>query len=125
MSPRRDERAPMTHDDWHLLWFLSLFGALASVTAKLGHALFGVAATPPIEAVELAHWRRKRRWLVISNFSALPLFATIAVAMTLYFDWPPVTCVLISMVCGALGFGFLLNGLQILVLRKLELEQPK
>ncbi len=115
----------MTHHEMAIFWLLSLSSGLAAVTARLGYTLFGIAQTPPIEAVELAHWRRKRRWLAISDLSALPLFATVAVVVTLYFKLPDITCVLISMVCGALGFGFLLNGLQFFVLRKLEMEQPK
>jgi hypothetical protein len=42
------------------------------------------------------------------------------VATTIYFLLPPVASVCISMALGALGFGFLINAIQLLARRKLE-----
>jgi len=108
-----------------ITWVLSLFSGLTGVTARLGYALYGIAPLPPSDPEELIHWRRKRRWLAISDLSGLPFFTTAALGLTLYFHLPPVASVLISMAFGALGVGFLLNGLQFLMQRKLEMEGPK
>lgn len=115
----------MTHSDMAIFWALSLLSGLAMVAARLGYLLFGIAPLPPSDPEELTHWKRKRRWLLFAELLALPAFATAAVALTVYFNLPAVTSVLISMVFGALGFGFLLNALQFMARRKLEMEEPQ
>lgn len=113
----------MTKLDIALLWMFSGLAALAAVAGKLGMLLFAVAQDPPTDTAEFAHWKRRRAWLAYSEISALPAFATVGVAATVYFNLPPVASVLISMALGALGFGFLLNGVQLLARRKLGIDQ--
>lgn len=110
----------MTKYDLALLWMVSALSALGMVAGKLGMLLFGLAKDPPVEPDALEHWRRRRRWLAYSELAALPAFATIGVAATIYFRLPPVASVCISMALGALGFGFLINAIQLLARRKLE-----
>jgi hypothetical protein len=113
----------MTRPEMIIYWFLSVFAALAIICGKLGLALFGLAQDSPDDAVAAAHWRRKRRWLAYSELSALPAFATIGVTTTIYWHLPAVVSVLISMLLGALGFGFLLNAAVFLAKRKLGMPQ--
>ena len=119
------ERGLMTQYDIAILWLASLFAGACAVAARISYMLFAVSESPPDDLIALGHWQRKRRWLVISDISALPAFATIAVVATIYWKLPAVASVGISMILGILGFGFLLNGLQFFVRRKLEMEEPK
>lgn len=112
----------MTKADLALLWAVSGAASLATVCGKIGLFLYGIASDPPADPDELMHWLRRRRWLAMSEISALPAFATAGVASTVYFDLPPVASVLISMGLGALGFGFLLNGVQLIARRRLGME---
>lgn len=106
------------------LWLISALASLAMIGGKLGLMLFGPAAeSPPDDPVLAAHWRRKRAWLAISELSAVPAFATAAVAATKYWHLPVVACVVISMALGGLGFAMFLHGVQILTRRQLKLEE--
>lgn len=107
----------MGRDDF-LLWLLSLFGGLALCGARLGWLLFGVAPNPPVDAEAFNLWQRKRRWLIFSELSALPAFATISVLVGRLREWPVEGVILLSMVLGALGFAFFLDALQTIVRRR-------
>lgn len=85
--------------------------------------LFGVSPDPPVDAAALQMWERKRRWLIISELSALPAFATVSVVVGRLREWPVEGVVLLSMVLGALGFAFFLDALQTLVRRRIGLQQ--
>ncbi len=113
----------MSKMDFVILWSASALGALTMVVGRLGMTLFGIAKDPPAEAEALEHWRRRRRWLAYSELAALPAFATIALTATVYFHLPPIASVGISMLLGALGFGFLLSGAQVIVRRRLGIDQ--
>lgn len=102
-----------------ILWFLAYFSALAACGARLGFMLFGISIDPPEDAAAYRSWVRRRRWLVVSELSALPAFATFSVEMALLQQWNPATVALVSMVLGALGFAFLLDALQTIVRRKI------
>lgn len=108
----------MTRVEIGALWAATYFGALVTFAARLGHLLFGSAELPPEDADQFRVWRRKRRWLTVSEFSALPTFATAWTLAALQWGLPAPIVVLGSMASGALGFGFLLNALQAIVLRK-------
>lgn len=113
----------MTKVDIAMLWAISGLAGLAAVVGKVGLAWYGLAGDPPTDPAALNHWERRRRWLAYSELSALPAFATTGVAATVYFDLPPVASVLISMALGALGFGAVINGVQLIVRRRLGIEQ--
>lgn len=108
--------------DYLLVWLASLFGALALCGARLGWQLFGMAPAPPEDPTALVLWKRKRRWLTISELSAIPAFATISVTVGKLRDWPIEGVVLFSMVLGALGFAFFLDALQTIMRRRLGLD---
>lgn len=112
----------MSKYDLAILWVLSGLTALTGVAAKLAYVLFVLAADPPIDPEAALHWERRRRWLTYAEISALPLFATIGVTATIYFQLPPVLSVIISMLLGALGFGFFLHAIQTITRRRLGLE---
>lgn len=111
----------MTSKEIAVAWLLAYGGALAGYAARVGHMLFGVGEMPPTEPAAYQLWRRKRRWLLISEFCALPLFASAAVASALMWQLPIVMVVIGSMIAGALGFAFLLHALQTIVSKRLGL----
>src|SRR3546814_12005736 len=88
---------------------LSLAGGLALCGARLGWLLFRVAADPPDDPAALAMWERKRRWLIISELSALPAFATLAVLVGQLRPVPVGGGIILSMCLGALGLAFFLD----------------
>ncbi|WP_267220563.1 hypothetical protein [Novosphingobium clariflavum] len=106
-----------------LLFLLSLFGAAAMCGARIAWLLFGVASTPPDDGAALVLWERKRRWLMISEFAALPAFALISVLIGRLREWPVEGVVLLSMVLGALGFAFFLDALQTLVRKRMGMAE--
>lgn len=109
--------------DLAVLYLSSLLGGLALCGARLGWILFRVSPVPPDEAAALALWRLKRRWLIISELSALPAFATISVIVGRLQAWPPEGVILFSMVLGALGFAFFLDALQTIVRKRIGMEE--
>ncbi len=108
----------MKLDDF-FLWMLSLLGGLALCGARLGWLLFGVAPDPPADGPAFMLWQRKRRWLIFSELSALPAFATISVLVGRLREWPMEGVILLSMVLGALGFAFFLDALQTIIRKKI------
>jgi len=108
-------------DDF-FLWLLSLIGGLALCGARLGWLLFRVATDPPVDVEALDLWKRKRRWLIISELSSLPAFATISLLVGRLRDWPMEGVILLSMVLGALGFAFFLDALQTIVKRRMGMD---
>lgn len=106
-----------------VLWLLSLVGGLAICGARLGWLLFRVSPDPPVDPEALRLWRMKRRWLIFSELSALPSFATISVVVGRLREWPLEGVIVLSMVLGALGFAFFLDALQTLVRRRLGIGE--
>ena len=105
-----------------ILWLLSLFGGLVLCGARLGYLLFGVAPEAPTDPAALQLWRRHRRWLIFSELSALPAFATVSIIVGKLQSWSIEGVVLFSMVLGALGFAFFLDALQTIVRRKVGMK---
>jgi hypothetical protein len=96
--------------DFFFWWAASLFASTMIVAAKLGIQLYGAAGDPPADPVLTAHWQRRRRWLAISEVSALPAFATVSIVLVSYYHLDPVAGVLIAMAQGMIGFPLLLDG---------------
>lgn len=105
------------------LFLLALFGAAAMCGARIAWLLFGIASTPPVDPAALVLWERKRRWLMISEFAALPAFALISVLIGRLREWPVEGVVLLSMLLGALGFAFFLDALQTLVRKRVGMAE--
>jgi hypothetical protein len=80
--------------------------------------LFHIDQIPPTDADQLMHWKRRRWYMIVSEVSALPAFATFWIAASLQWGWSVPLIVIGSMTSGALGFGFLIHALQIYILRK-------
>lgn len=113
--------------DWRefmLWWTFSILAAATVVGAKLGMLLFAMAPDPPEEPELAAHWRRRRRWLVYAELSALPAFATIAVTLTAHGNLEPIMSVLLSMGLGGVGFVLLLDAVQWLFRKRIGMPQP-
>jgi hypothetical protein len=101
-------------NDWRdflIWWAASFLSAAAMVGGKLGLILFRMASDPPADPVMAAHWLRRRRWLAYAEISALPAFATIAVAITAHQKLDPIASVLISMALGGIGLTLLIDGI--------------
>lgn len=105
-----------------VLWICSFAASLTIVAGRVGLALFNLKEDPPTDPVLLANWRRRRTYLLVSEMMAVPAFATLGVVSTVYWNLDPIASVLISMVLGALGFGFLLHAVETLVRRRLEMN---
>jgi hypothetical protein len=104
-----------------VLWTAALFSALVGLTARIAWLLYGPQAPePPEDPAQLAAWKRKRLWVTISEFSALPLLATCWLAVMMWWPLSPALMVLGCMASGALGFGFLLNALQTVLTRRIK-----
>jgi hypothetical protein len=111
------------HIEITLLWLISFAASLTVVAARVGFYMYGVnAEQPPEDPAVLRQWKRKRTWLLVSELSALPAFATLGVVATDYYNLSPIASVLIAMVLGALGFGFLLHAVEVIVRRRLEIK---
>jgi hypothetical protein len=97
--------------DFLIWWAVSLLAAAMMAGGKLGMMLFRLANDPPADPVLAEHWKRRRRWLTYAEFSALPAFATISVAITAQQQLDPIFSVLISMALGGIGLTLLIDGL--------------
>lgn len=111
------------HFELTLLWLLSFAASLTVIAARVSFMMFGVKAEQPPEDPKLVQqWSRRRKYLLASELSAVPAFATCGVVATEYWNLSPIASVLIAMVLGALGFGFLLHAVEVIVRRKLEID---
>lgn len=113
-------------NDWRAFffwWGAALFASTMVVVARLGIKLFGVAIDPPEDPVRALHWARRRRWLAISEISALPAFATISVVLVAYYQLNPIAAVLIAIAQGFVGFPLLLDGAAWLFRQRLGMQQ--
>ncbi len=108
-----------------ILWLLSFVSSLTVIGAKMGFALFSLKEDPPRDPEALSHWKRKRRWLIVSELSAVPAFATAGVTATMYWNLSPIASVLIAMLLGALGFSFLLHAVETIVRRRIDMKDEK
>ena len=115
----------MQAKDLVYLWFAAYGATLVAFVARMAWVLFGSASEPPEEPLELSRWKRKRRWLLASEFFALPLFATTAVLATARGLIDSILAIFYALVCALLGFAFFLRATRRLVSDKLGLEQDE
>jgi cation transport ATPase len=112
----------MTNREAALLWALAYGAALTGFSARIVYLLGVVSVDPPEGVQALRRWQRRRRWLVASEFAALPMFATLSV-LAAYQSWlSPVAAAIVALFSGALGFPFFIHALQTLVNRRLDLK---
>ena len=110
------------HAGLAVLWIISFAASLTVIAARVSFMMFGVKAEEPPDDPKLVRaWTRRRKYLLASELSAVPAFATCGVVATEYWNLSPIASVLIAMVLGALGFGFLLHAVEVIVRRKLEI----
>lgn len=114
----------MTFRDFAWQWALTYLVALSAFAARMAWLLFGVAPDPPDDPAEHARWRRKRLWLFVSEFSALPMFTTLAVLSTAQGWVTPVLGAILCCVSGALGFAFFVHALEFMVRRRIGMPEP-
>ncbi len=118
---------PNEINDWRdflFWWAAALFSSTMVVVARLGFRLYGAAVDPPEEPRMAAHWARRRRWLAISEISALPAFATLSIVLVSYYKLDPVAGVLISIAEGFIGFPLLLDGAVWLFRKRIGMGEP-
>lgn len=110
--------------DYVVAWFLSLLFAAMVVAGRVAAWLYGTKAPePPDDPTLFVHWKRRRLWIVISEFSALPAFASLSMGATIWWDLSPFLSIPISMVLAILGFLLLLDGVQQIFRRRLGLQK--
>ena len=105
--------------DFIYWWLAGLIAAATIAGGRIGLFLFRLAPDPPDDPVLAAHWLRRRRWLVWSELSALPAFATISVSSVRYWHLEPAAAVLIAMALGGVGFVLLVDGAQWMFRRRI------
>lgn len=105
------------------LWFLAYGATLVAFVARMAWLLFGVASEPPDDPALYSKWKRKRYWLLISEFCALPLFATTAVLATVKGWIDPVYAIIYALVCSLLGFAFFLRATKKVVKDRFGFEE--
>ena len=110
--------------DFLFWWLAALFAATMVVVARLGFQLYSAAGDPPDEPRMAAHWARRRRWLAISEISALPAFATLSIVLVSYYKLDPVAGVLIAIAQGFIGFPLLLDGAVWLFRKRIGMTDP-
>lgn len=99
--------------EYAFAWFFSLVGAATIIGARIGAWLYGPNAVPPPEEPERLHsWKRRRLWIVVSELSSLPAFASLSVVATVYYGVSPWFSIPISMGLAIVGFLLLLDGVQ-------------
>lgn len=103
-----------------LFWLMLALASLSGLAARLAMKLFNVNELPPQDPELLAHWKRRRLYMTISEVLALPAFATGWMAASYQWHLSVPFVVLGSMISGALGFGFLIHALQTYVLRRVN-----
>jgi hypothetical protein len=114
----------MTHDEILRLWLAAYGAALVAFAARITF-LLGFSPDPPEGVVQHAAWLRRRRWLIASEFAALPLFATTAVLAVVEKWLTPVSGVLFALIAGALGFAFFLHALDTVLRRRIGMDSTK
>lgn len=111
----------MNKSDIVTLWLLAYGAAVVAFAARITFML-GFNPDPPVDAAERAIWARRRRWLIISEFAALPMFATLSVLAVEHGWLAPVTGVLFALVAGAMGFAFFLHALDTVLRRRIGMD---
>lgn len=114
-----------TWREFFFWWAAALFSSSMVVAARLGQALYGTAADPPDDPVFERHWARRRRWIAISEISALPAFATVSIVLVSYYGLDPVAGVLLAIAQGFVGFPLLIDGAAWLFRRRLGMQQGR
>ena len=104
------------------LWVAAYGATLVAFVARMSYVLFGVASEPPDDPKEYTKWKRKRLWLLTSEFCALPLFATTAALATIKGWVDPILAVFYALVCALLGFGFFLKTTRKIVSERFGIE---
>lgn len=100
------------------LWVLLALAALTGLSARLAMRLFSLDEVPPEDPLLLKTFNRRRIYMIVSEASALPAFATGWMAAALQWHLSIPLVVLGSMFSGALGFGFLIHALQIYITKR-------
>jgi hypothetical protein len=96
-----------------VVFWITAFGAsLVAFTARAAWTLFGDGSDPPENPGLMDQWCRKRRWFILSELFALPLFTTCGVLATKQGWLDPTTAILYVMICALLGFAWFRNRVQ-------------
>lgn len=111
--------------DFLIWWVLSLAASATVAIGRIGYSLWRISPDEPDEPSQAKTWRRRRRWLVFSEISALPAFATLSVVAVVHWGLSPVAGVLLSMAMGGIGFTMLLDALQYLFRQRAGLPEGK
>lgn len=104
-------------------WVFSLIAGTTVAVGQIAHKMARLDLEMPSDPVKLDAWHKRRKWLAITELSALPAFATLATAGRIYFDLPPIVGVLATMFLGFIGFAMLIDGAKYLFRKRVGLSE--
>ncbi|WP_313801001.1 hypothetical protein [Sphingobium sp.] len=109
--------------DFLIWWALALIAGATVAVGQIAHKMARLDIEMPSDPAKLDAWHKRRKWLAITELSALPAFATLATAGRVYFDLPPIVGVLVTMGLGFIGFAMLIDGAKYLFRKRVGLSE--
>lgn len=109
--------------DFLVWWALGLIAGATVAVGQLAHKMARLELEAPTDPALLANWEKRKKWLAITEFSALPAFATLATAGRVYFNLPEIVGVLVTMGLGFVGFAMLIDGAKSLFKKRVGLSE--
>ena len=107
--------------DFLAWWGLALIAGATVAVGQIAHKMARLDLEMPSDPDKLAAWHKRRKWLAITELSALPAFATLATAGRVYFDLPPIVGVLVTMGLGFVGFAMLIDAAKYLFQKRVDI----
>lgn len=98
------------------MFLVSAFSVMLAIVARMGVKLGG--DLPPDDPVAFKAWRRKTLWIIVAEVATIPAMAAGLTAAAAHWGWSIIYVVIVSMVCGAAGFGVLIDAAQRVILRR-------
>lgn len=108
--------------DFLMWWAFAMIAGATVAVGQIAHKLARIDVEEPTDPAKLAAWQKRKMWLVITELSALPAFATMATAGRIYFEVHPVVGVLVTMFLGFVGFAMLIDGAKFVFRKRVGIE---
>lgn len=109
--------------DFLVWWSLSWIAGATVLIGNLAHKMARLDMEEPTDPALRAAWHKRKKWLAITEVSALFPFATLATAGRIYFEVHPIVGVLATMGLGFVGFAMLIDGAKYLFRKRVGLPE--